>query len=237
MALRVAEAIAWVVGIAAVLFLGRIFILLNGSSSLSGFQQGEVIGRVVGAVVVGLVIRWVWVKLRKGGRVLSPWILLIACASLAGGLSSSPGLVLAPPAAPIGTYLKVGTPYVLESAPPEFAASVDASIGELHASAVEVRQISSGSEAVAYLIVANVNADASDEFLRGVESGFEKNAGAEAHADTVNGKPVVVGSAPGGSMVLWSEAPYGLILYVADIESGKAIAASIIAAYQAGIAP
>ena len=232
MAVRVAEAIAWIVGIAAVLFLGRIFILLNDSAGLSGFQKGEVLGRVVGAVLVGLVIRWAWVKLRKRGRVLSPWILLIACASLAGGLSSSPGLVLPPAGAPIGTYLKVGTPYVVEPQSADVDARFASAVTAFHATASEVRQISLDGEAVGFLVVVNVGATESDEFMNGAESGFEKNSGAEAHTETIAGKTAMVGTSQDVHVVIWVEAPYGLILYAADAESSKALAASIITAYK-----
>lgn len=232
LALRVLEAVAWVIGIGAVLFLGRAFVLFNDSSSLSGFQKGELVGRIVGAVVAGVVVRWIWVKVRKHGRILSPWILLVATAGLGLGIASSPGLLLATPSTPIGTYLKVGPPYVLETAPPEISAQFATLVTSFHASASEFRQVTSDGEVVGYLLVVNIDAGDSDEFMAGAERGFEENGGAEAHKDVVAGKTVIVGTSQDVNAIIWVEAPYGLVLYAADIESGKELAASVIAAYQ-----
>lgn len=82
---RTAEAVVWALGVFVVLFLGRITLLVDPSVDLSGFERGEIVGRIAGALTIGVVIRWVWIKLRKRGRVLSPWILVIA--ALALGLS------------------------------------------------------------------------------------------------------------------------------------------------------
>ena len=86
---RTADAVVWVLGIVAVLFLGRVVLLVSPSAGLSAFERGQIVGRIAGAVFAGVVVRWVWVKLRKRGRVLSPWILVVATLLLVSALSRS----------------------------------------------------------------------------------------------------------------------------------------------------
>jgi hypothetical protein len=83
---RTAEAVVWALGVFVVLFLGRIALLFNPSLNLTAFERGEIVGGIFGALTLGVVIRWVWIKLRKQGRILSPWILVIAALALGSAL-------------------------------------------------------------------------------------------------------------------------------------------------------
>jgi hypothetical protein len=86
---RVSDGVVWSLGIFTLLFLGRAWLLFDPAADLSGFERGQVVGRIAGAVLTGAVVRWVWVRLRKRGRVLSPWILVVATLLLVSSLTRS----------------------------------------------------------------------------------------------------------------------------------------------------
>ena len=83
----VLEGIAWVIGLAAVLFFGGVFAAVGSDPSLTAYEWGVVAGSIFAALLVGFVVRWIWVKVRGRGRVLSPWIPLIAVVVLLANLS------------------------------------------------------------------------------------------------------------------------------------------------------
>ena len=228
---RIAEAVVWVLGIFVVLFLGRIALLFNPSVDLSGFERGEIVGRIFGALTLGVVIRWVWIKLRKRGRVLSPWILVIA--ALALGSSLARDVTLIPPVgAPIDTYLEVGAPYDIGPAPADVAAQFAEVFDQAGSTATEVREIREAGTPVGYLLVANVGGTAADDFLADFESGFEENAGAEASMSTISAAEVLVGTGPDFAGIVWNEPPYAVVVYSLDVDSARALATSVMAAYR-----
>jgi hypothetical protein len=104
-----AEVVAWIVGLAAVLFFGRVYAVLTGTRTMSPNQAGEIVGTLIGAVLVGVFVRWLFVKWRKRGRVISPWILVIATFVLLIGLSGQRIPGASGDALPIGTYLAIET--------------------------------------------------------------------------------------------------------------------------------
>jgi hypothetical protein len=75
---KVLEGIASVMGLAAVLFFGGVFAAIGSDEPLTAYEWGVVAGSIFGALLIGFVVRWIWVKVRGRGRVLSPWVLLIA---------------------------------------------------------------------------------------------------------------------------------------------------------------
>lgn len=232
-AVRVLEAVAWVVGILAVLFFGRTLWIFDPNFGTSGFEIGELVGLMIGAVLMGLFVRWLWVGFRHRGRVLSPWALLVAIALLA--VNPVYGTVTLPPtvaAQPISTYLKIGAPYNLVTADADTVSQLAGGFTDEGAKETEVREITEGTETVGFLVVADVDATDSDVFRTGVESGFEKTEGAEAHVDTIGSTKVVVGTVSGVVAVFWAEEPYGLIVYAFDVDSGKALAGSVMDAYR-----
>ncbi len=229
---RIAENVVWVMGVVAVLFLGRIFVLIDPAAGLTGFERGQVVGRVAGAVFIGFVIRWVWVKLSRRGRILSPWVLVVAALVLGSQLSRDIAGSTSPGGSPADTYLEVGAPYVLETPTPDVAGQFRELFARSGSAATEVREIHEDGVAIGYLLVANVGASASEDFLAGFESGFEENEGAEAHREVVGGTDALVGTGPEFAAVVWKEPPYAVVVYALDVESGKALAASVMAAYR-----
>jgi uncharacterized membrane protein YczE len=75
-----------VVGIFCLLFLGRALPVLTGARTVTPYAAGLVFGTILAAVLVGLFIRWVVVKVRRRGRLLSPWILVVAILVLLLGM-------------------------------------------------------------------------------------------------------------------------------------------------------
>lgn len=223
-----------------VLFLGRIAALFNPDLHLTAFEQGEVIGGVVGALLFAAVIRWAWVaKVRPGGRVRSPWILLIAVALLGINLSShiapaSSAAAPTPPPArlPVTAFLVVTDPYTIGPAPADITKTFTDGFAAMHPESLEVRQISSNGTPVAYLIVGNIGTTTDGEYLQGLEAGFEKTAGNDAHVEAVLGHDVVVGSGTDRGMMAWAEPPYALIVYTLDLATAKEIGGAVIAAYK-----
>jgi hypothetical protein len=229
---RIAEGTAWVVGILAVLFFGRAVLLVSPTARLTSLEQGELVGTILAAVIGGIVIRWLWVKLRKRGRVASPWVLLIATIALSINLVRDPALAPAGATVPIDTYLTVGAPYALATPAPDEAEQFKSALAGAGVSSSDVREVMNGTDTVGYYLVANLRASSSDEFMRGLERGFEENQGAEAHSEVIAGKDAVVGTGPQFTAIIWAEPPYGLVVYATDVETGKLIAASIIGAYK-----
>ena len=88
---RTVEVIAWVVGIAAVLFFGRVFAALGASEEVSAEEWGRITGTIVGALLIAVGVRWLLVKAGRARRVLSPWIPVIATLILLVGLFSRAG--------------------------------------------------------------------------------------------------------------------------------------------------
>ena len=230
---RVLEAVAWVVGVLAVLFFGRIYAVWSGSRTLTPYQWGEVTGTIFGAIIIGILVRWVVVKLRHRGRVRSPWILLIAAVFLLLNLGRQPALGSPPPAdVPIGTYLEIAAPYSLGAAAPEDVEQFRSLLASGGTGESEIRVVTEGGEAVGYFVVKNFGTGSSEEFLRGLERGIEEAGAVDAETVPIGGKSAVVGSGEGFAVVFWTEPPYGLIVYATDVESGKILATAIIDGYQ-----
>jgi hypothetical protein len=229
---KVIEALAAFIGGLGIVLFGRLIQL--GNPNLSGFEKGSLVGYAVGAIVIGLVVRWVWVKLRKRGRVLSGWVFLIAALVLFISLlrGVGPAVGVSTPAVPIDTYIKVGTPFALAAPAADVEAQFREPLERAGGTNVQVRAISDGTEIVAYLLVANLGTADPAESLRGFESGFERTAGNEAHPEVLAGENVVVGAGVELSAIFWTEGPYALITYAADVTSARVIAESVIGAYQ-----
>jgi hypothetical protein len=79
-----------VVGILCLLFLGRALPILTEARTVTPYAAGQVFGTILAAVLVGLFIRWVVVKVRRRGRLLSPWILVVAILVLLLGMGRQP---------------------------------------------------------------------------------------------------------------------------------------------------
>ena len=109
---RFLEASAWIVGLVAVAFFGGVYPLLSGSRTYTAEEIGRIFGAITGALLIGLFLRWVVVRIRRGGRVLSPWILLVAVIVLV--LTTIRRPELGEPAAsalPVGSSALIEAPY------------------------------------------------------------------------------------------------------------------------------
>lgn len=229
---RAAEAVVWVLGVFVVLFLGRITLLFNPSADLSGFERGEIVGRIFGALTLGVVIRWGWIKLRKKGRVLSPWILVIAALALGSSLTRDAAALVPPVGAPIDTYLEIGAPYALGPAAADVNREFVDQFAGSGSTATEVREVLAGDEPIGYVIVANIGTTVAGDFFSGFESGFKQTEGAEANLEVVGGVEALVGTGPAFAVVVWKEPPYAVVVYAADVERARQIATSIMGAYE-----
>jgi hypothetical protein len=242
---QVLEALAWIVGLLALLFFGRVYALLAGSEDLSAYEAGRVFGSIFGAVLIGVFVRWLIVKIRKRGRVLSPWILIIASLVLLLNLgrqsgpanptaavptpspSTSPSATAAP-SEPISHYLGILAPFTLTAA----SADERADFVEIGAGATEVRRVEEAGELIGYLVVTDAGVRNSPANLRRIEVGFEKTDGGEAHAETLDGRDVLVGTVTDVSTLVWIEQPYLLVVYSSDEATARSLARSIISAYE-----
>jgi hypothetical protein len=221
--------VAWIVAGAAVLFFGRVFRLLT---DVSAYDAGRILGAIGGAAIVGVAARWFVVKVRHRGRVISPWILVVAAFVLLIGLVRQPSYGAATGGVPIGSYVQINPPYALAMPTPDEAEQVRTLLARAKSGAHEVRGVLEGDELIGYFVIADLAADSSAQFRRGMEEGFEANEGAEAHEALVGGRSAVVGTGPTGAAVAWVEPPFALTVYSNDVQSAEALAAAIMAAYE-----
>lgn len=224
---RVLEAVAWIVGAAAVLFFGRIFAILNASPPLTAYEAGRALGTIGFAVLIGVFVRWLVIKVRHRGRLFSPWILLVAALVLVINLGQRAGIA-APPGLPIGSYLKIDAPYALTAATADEVEQFGKALAE--ADAFEARRVVESERVVGFLVVADVDIGTSPDW-DDIERGFESTSGAASEQDIVGTRPALVGTAPTGATVIWVEAPYMLTVVALDEESARMLAESVMAGY------
>ena len=230
---RILEAAAWIVGIVALGFFGRVYALLNGPGALSAEEIGRLVGSIVGAVIIGLLARWLVVRIRHRGRVRSPWILLVATIVLLLGVGNQPRVgALGISAVSIDSYVAIGAPYALADPNADETDRFAAQLAKATAGAYEVRRVLKDGQLVGYLVVADLGTDESTEYRRGMARGFVDDGGVEAHEVTVAGRPVVIGTRTEGALAMWVEPPFALSVYGADTASAEGLAAAVMAAYK-----
>ena len=242
---RILEAVAWIVGIAAVLFFGRIYALLIGGGRLTAEEQGELVGFVIGAVIVGVVVRWIVVRIRHRGRVLSPWILVVAAlvlllnlgrgTGLGGGVAPAPSQATSPSASsakPIDTYAVVDPPFTIEPASSDEVTEFKASFGDL-GKRMEVRRITRDGSIDGYLVIVDAGSRFPASGITLFEAGIKREDGVATERAKLAGHDVVVADIPaeGVAFVGWLESPHVLIVYGLTKDSAKDMAEAVIAAY------
>ena len=233
MAQRILEAAAWIVGVLALAFFGRVYALVSGPRTLSAEEIGRLVGGIVGAVIVGLFVRWLVVRSRHRGRVRSPWILVVAILVLLLGVGNQPRVGAAGvPAVSIDTYVTIGSPYALATPNPDETDRFATQLAKATSGAYEVRRVLQAGQLVGYLVVADLGTDDSADYRRGMEQGFMDDGGVEAHEGSVAGRPVVVGTRTEGAVAMWVEPPFALTVYGADTASAEGLAAAVMAAYK-----
>jgi hypothetical protein len=200
---------------------------------LSAEEIGRLVGGIVGAVIVGLLVRWLVVRIRHRGRVRSPWILVIAILVLLLGVGNQPPVgASGASAVSIGSYVRIGAPYALATPNADETQRFGTAITKATSGAYDVRRVLKAGQLVGYLVVADLGTDDSADYRRGIEQGFMDDGGVEAHEATVAGRPVVIGTRTEGAVAMWVEPPFALTVYGADTESAQGLAAAVMAAYK-----
>jgi hypothetical protein len=230
---RLLEAAAWIVGILALAFFGRVYALLSGSATLSAEEIGRLLGSIVGAVIIGLLARWLVVRIRHRGRVRSPWILVVATLVLLLGVGNQPRVgALGISAVSIDSYVAIGAPYALADPNADETDRFAAQLANATSGAYEVRRVLKAGQLVGYLVVADLGTDDSAEYRRGLAQGFMDDGGVEAHEATVAGKPVVIGTRTENAAAMRAEPPFAVTVDAADTASAEGLAAAVMGAYK-----
>lgn len=230
---RALEAVAWVVGILGVVFFGRLLPVLTGSRTVTAYEAGGLAGSILVAVLVGVFVRWLAVRSRRRGRVLSPWILIVAILVLLLNLGRQPAIGAPTNSGlPIDTYLKIEAPYALTSPLPDQVAGLTELRDQFQARAFEARRIQLDGEDVGLLVVGNIGARDPATFQREMIEAMAQTQGAVAAAAVMDGRDVIEASASGVSILAWLEPSHLLLVYASDRDLVREIAASIIAAYE-----
>jgi hypothetical protein len=230
---RIIEAAAWIVGVLALAFFGRVYALVSGPRTLSAEEIGRLVGGIVGAVIVGLFVRWLVVRIRRRGRVRSPWILVVAILVLLFRVGNQPPVgASGASAVSIGSYVRIGAPYALATPNADETQRFGTAITKATSGAYDVRRVLKAGQLVGYLVVADLGTDDSADYRRGIEQGFMDDGGVEAHEATVAGRPVVIGTRTEGAVAMWVEPPFALTVYGADTASAEGLAAAVMAAYK-----
>jgi hypothetical protein len=230
---RFLQAAAWIVGVLALGLFGRVYALFGGATNLSAEEIGRLIGSIVGALIIGLFVRLLIVRIRRRGRVRSPWILVVAVLVLLLGIGNQPRVgASGVSAVSIGSYVRIGAPYALADPNADETDRFATQLAKATAGAYEVRRVLKAGQLVGYLVVADLGTDDSAEFRRGLAQGFIDDGGVEAHEATVAGRPVVIGTRTEGAVAMWVEPPFALTVYGADPASAEGLAAAVMAAYK-----
>jgi hypothetical protein len=226
---RALVAAAWLAGLLVFAFLA--WALVRNGEEGNAFGVGYAVGTVLAALGGGVLASWLLAKARRRGRVLSPWILVVAIAILAYRVATTVPAVAAPSSVPVATYVKVEAPYEIGLAPADVVRQFDAQFGRRAVGDTHFASIEEAGEIVGYLIVGDFGLVASDRFLEGFEAGFEETAGNVAQIAVLHGRDILMGSGQVGGVAVWEERPFGLIVYAADKESAQVLAESVIEAY------
>jgi hypothetical protein len=247
---RVLRAAAWVVGIAAILFFGRVYSLIFGGADPTAEQVGEVVGYLIGATLLGLGVRWLFVRAGRGKGLASPWVLVVASLVLllnlgrySDQLASSAAVTPTPGptarATPAGSprdideYFVIGDPYGIERATAEEVTDFGQAMGAF-SDRTEVRRITRDGVVEGFYVVV----DSGDRFpvksLGAFELGLKTQEGIETERATLGGHEVVVADMPDDDVafVSWLEVPRILVVYGIDEGSARTMATSVINAYK-----
>lgn len=226
---RVVRAIAWIAGAAGILFFGRIYAVLMSREELTAEQAGEVVGSIFAAILIGVVLRWLVIRAGRAKGLVSPWVLVVACAVLLLNVGRAAGGGMSSPTAsprPITAYLEIGAPYESE---PADAATVEAfkpitDPGRQSA----VRALTEDGDLVGYLIVVDGAARTPTDGLAEYEKSFERSSGTDAKRTPLAGRDTVIGTAADETVaVAWIEPPYLLLVYGVDEASARDLATKV----------
>jgi hypothetical protein len=231
---RLIGSAAWILGIVGLLVLARGYALLSGSQGSAAEQWGRAVGAIVGAIVIGVIGRWLVVRVRRRGRLASPWVLGVAALVLVGSIVGQPRLGASDTTAPaIDAYFRIGSPFSLATPTADEVTQFGTDLAETTSGVYDIRRVLQDGKVIGYEVVADLDSEASPDFRQGLIQGWlDGGDGVEAHESTIRDTPVVVGTRPSGVAVMWVEPPYVLYVYAVDIDSGQKVAAAIMAAYK-----
>ncbi|HEX5015452.1 MAG TPA: hypothetical protein VFV72_15000 [Candidatus Limnocylindrales bacterium] len=249
---RVLRAIAWIVGIAAMLFFGRIYAVFLGGTELTAEQTGEVVGYLLGSLLIGFAVRWLFVRAGRGKGLLSPWvpvvatfILLLNLGRASGQAPSSAAVVPTGGPAPtaratpagsprdIEAFLVIAEPYDMERATAEEVTDFGEAMGAF-SDQTQVRRITRDGIVEGFFVVV----DSGDKFpvnsLGAFEFGLKTQEGIDTERATLGGHEVVVATVPDDEVafVSWLEVPRILVVYGVDEASARNMATAVINAYK-----
>jgi hypothetical protein len=244
---RILEAAAWVVGIGGYLVVAWVYAMTYPTDDISSTEAGRFAGSLVGPVLFAVVARWVVVRLRRRGQVLSPWVPVLATLLLFitvvrvpttqttapsnTATSSSPAATSS--SRPIGAYLAVEAPYRMEGAAADEAAEFKKSLGRPGLE-MEVRRLTRSGTVEGFLVVMDAGALNTAGGMRAFETGIKSQPGVSTERTTIAGRDAVVADIPaeGVGFVAWMEGPTILVVYGQDTDSAGDMAEAVIAAYQ-----
>jgi len=249
-AARVLRAAAWIVGIGAILFFGRIYLLIFGGAKPTAEETGEAFGYLIGAILLGLLVRWLFVRAGRGKGLVSPWVLVVASLvllfnlgrysnELAAATAVTPTPTQTARATPagsprdIGEYLVVGDPYEIERASAEEVTDFGDAMGDF-SDQTEVRRITRDGVVDGFLVVVNSGDRFPVNSLGAFELGLKTQEGIDTERATLGGHEVVVANMPDENVafVSWLEVPHILVVYGIDESSARNMATSVINAYK-----
>ena len=192
--------------------------LAEGGSG--GYAAGYMIGGILTLLLIGLVVRFVVVKLRRRGeRVLSPWILVVGAAWGLLLLPVSLGRFAA--AAPVdpATRAVIASPYRLEAATPAMQDQLERDMGGRFA----VQQIHGPG---GYLGVLLIIPDDPTFRWEDFEAGFAGSGRAtQTQVDSYEGRLLETGQGYG---LAWrSDGVVTMVLGTADEASARTLAAAV----------
>ena len=240
------DAVVWVVALAiSVIFaIGIVGFRTRAAAPTSAFDSGrrvgEVLGTVVGALIMAFVL-WgivVFVSRRRGHprRLTSPIVPLIAFLVLSISLvanATRPGAIAAIDGTPSATHsidqvLAIGAPYHLENSPTDeekqFLDLINGGSTNAFKSVV-VRRVYRGSDLAGYAMVADAEVEPGQDAvaLAGVELGLGTDV-TKSRA-TLAGHNVISGIAGGAGYSVWVEPPFVKMVFASSEQDAKDIAA------------
>ena len=247
---RVLRAVAWIVGIAAVLFFGRVYSLIFGGADPSAEQTGEAVGYLIGAILLGLVVRWLFVRAGRGKGLVSPWVLVVASLvllfnvgrysdQLAASTAVSPTPGPTSRATPAGSpravedFLVIDDPYGMERATAEEVTDFGEAMGAF-SDQTQVRRITRDGVVEGFYVIVDSGGRFPVNSLGAFELGLKTQEGIETERVTLGGHEVVIANVPDEDVafVSWLEVPRILVVYGIDESSARNMATAVINAYK-----
>src|SRR5262245_19432981 len=217
------------------------------TDDISPEDAGRFTGALLTPVLFAVVARWIVVRLRRRGDVLSPWVPVLATFLLLITLYRAPaaqpdapstaaataGPTAASSSQPIAAYLAVDAPYRMEGATTEEATQFKQSFGR-PGTDMEIRRLTRSGTVEGFLVVIDAGSRNTTGGRRAFETGIRSQPGVSTERSTIAGREVILANVSREqiSFVAWLEGSIVLVVYGQDIDAAKNMAEAVIAAYQ-----